>query len=127
VLGRIGIVRGEVLFNGTKYNVERGEITFTNAVKIEPVLDLEASARVRDYEINLGFHGPVDELRTTYRSDPPLPTGDIIALLALGRTREETAGSGLPGQTQTTFTESASNAILGQPHQNRSSGWRARE
>jgi translocation and assembly module TamB len=114
VLGRIGIVRGEVLFNGTKYNVERGEITFTNAVKIEPVLDLEASARVRDYEINLGFHGPVDELRTTYRSDPPLPTGDIIALLALGRTREETAGSGLPGQTQTTFTESASNAILGQ-------------
>jgi translocation and assembly module TamB len=114
VLGRIGIVRGDVLFNGTKYTVDRGEITFTNAVKIEPVLDLEASARVRDYDINLGFHGPVDELRTTYRSDPPLPTGDIIALLALGRTREETAVGGLPGQTQTTFTESASNAILGQ-------------
>jgi translocation and assembly module TamB len=47
-----------------------------------------------------------------YRSDPPLATSDIIALLALGRTQEEAALSqAQPGQS---FTESASNAILGQ-------------
>ncbi|HWR34666.1 MAG TPA: translocation/assembly module TamB domain-containing protein [Clostridia bacterium] len=115
VLGRVNIVEGDVFFNATKYHLERGDITFTNPVRIEPVLDVEASARVRDYEISLGFHGSVDKLSTTYRSDPPLPTGDIIALLALGRTREESATAQMYNPQQLpNMTETASNALLGQ-------------
>jgi translocation and assembly module TamB len=111
VLGRINIVEGDVFFSGTKYHLERGDITFTNPVRIEPILNIEASARVREYDITLGFHGSVDKLSTTYRSEPPLPTADIIALLALGRTREETA---LNQTTNQTFADTESNAILGQ-------------
>ena len=110
VLGRINVVEGDVFLNGTKYSLERGDILFANPVGIQPVLNLEATARVRDYDITVGFHGPVDKLTTTYRSDPPLPTGDIIALLALGRTREDAVvqnqNSGL--------TTGTSNAILGE-------------
>lgn len=115
VLGRVNIVEGDVFFNGTQYHLERGDVTFTNPVKIEPVMDIEASARVRDYDITLGFHGSADKLNTTYRSDPPLPTADIIALLALGRTREESAGlvQTYGANTNASLTESASNAILG--------------
>jgi translocation and assembly module TamB len=112
VLGRVNITQGQVSFNGTKYELERGDITFTNPVSIEPVFDLEAMARVRDYDITLGFHGPIDKLSTTYSSDPPLPTADIIALLAVGRTREESAM--LQSQTTENFVQSTSNAILGQ-------------
>lgn len=111
VLGRINIVEGDIFFNGTRYHLERGDILFTNPVRTEPVLNLEASARVRDVDITLAFHGPVDKLQTTYRSDPPLPTADIIALLAMGRTREETA---LSQQPTPNLTETASNAILSQ-------------
>ena len=111
VLGRANIAQGDVDFNGTKYHLERGEVIFTNPVRIEPVLDLEATARVRDYDITLGFHGPIDKLSATYNSDPPLPTADIIALLAVGRTREETA---LRQQPETSTMQSASNAILGE-------------
>jgi translocation and assembly module TamB len=118
VLGRVNIVEGDVFFNGTQYHLERGDVTFTNPVRIEPVLDLEASARVRDYDITLGFHGSIDKLGTTYRSDPPLPTGDIIALLALGRTREDTYANSMNSSnnpaSNTTLTDSASNALLGQ-------------
>jgi len=115
VLGRVNIIDGDMFFNGTQYHLERGDITFTNPVKIEPVLDMEASAHVRDYDITLGFHGSIEKLSTTYRSDPPLPTADIIALLALGRTREESAGLVQMNNTPTTtLTESASNALLGQ-------------
>ena len=116
ILGRVSIVEGDMLFNGTKYHLERGDVIFTNPVRIAPILNIEASARVRDYDITLGFHGPVDKLSTNYRSDPPLPSGDIIALLALGRTREEAANPAMManGQPQQTFTESASNALLGQ-------------
>jgi translocation and assembly module TamB len=111
VLGRINIVDGDVFFSGTKYHLERGDITFTNPVRIEPILNVEASARVREYDITLGFHGSVDKLSTNYRSEPPLPSSDIIALLALGRTRQDTA---LNQPTNQSFTDTASNAILGQ-------------
>ncbi|HUQ49285.1 MAG TPA: translocation/assembly module TamB domain-containing protein [Terriglobales bacterium] len=112
VLGRVNVVEGEIFFSGTKYNLERGDVTFTNPVRIEPVLNMEASARVREYDITLGFHGSIDKLSTTYRSEPPLPSADIIALLALGRTREEAVIT--QNQTSQNFTETASNAILGQ-------------
>ncbi len=109
VLGRVDIARGDVNFSGTRYHLERGDITFSNPVRIEPVLDLEASARVRDYDITLGFHGQIDKLNATYSSEPPLPTADIIALLAMGRTREESA---VLQQQDTSYTRTASNAIL---------------
>ncbi len=112
VLGRVNVVEGDIFLNGTKYSLERGDILFTNPVGIEPVLNLEATARVRDYDITIGFHGSVQKgLTTTYRSDPPLPTGDIIALLALGRTREDAA---LQPTQNSSFTTTASNAILGE-------------
>ncbi len=111
VLGRINITEGQVTFNGTNYQLERGDVSFVNPVRTEPVLDVEASTRVRDYEVTLGFHGPTDKLAMTYHSDPPLPTSDIIALLAFGRTREESAITSEPNPT---FSESASNSILAQ-------------
>lgn len=111
LLGRVNITEGQVTLNGTNYQLERGDVTFNNPVRIEPLLDVEATTRVRDYDITLGFHGPLDRMSTTYRSDPPLPTSDIIALLAFGRTREESV---MATQANPSFTESASQAILGQ-------------
>lgn len=111
VLGRVNIVEGEVSFNGTKYRVERGDITFTNPVRIEPVLDIQATTTVRSYDVTLGFHGPTSKLSTTYRSDPPLATADIVSLLAFGRTREETAQQSSNNQN---LPETASYAILNQ-------------
>ena len=110
LLGRVEIAQGDVNFSGTRYHLERGDITFSNPVRIQPVLDLEATARVRDYDVTLRFTGEIDKLNTTYSSEPPLPTADIIALLAMGRTREESALQ----QPNTTFTQTASNAILGE-------------
>lgn len=114
VLGRVTIIEGDLTFNSTTYHLERGEISFTNPTFIEPILDIEATAHVRDYDITLGFHGPADHPSTNYRSDPPLPTADIIALLALGRTRRESAQAQMYNPQQTTVTDSASNELLSQ-------------
>jgi translocation and assembly module TamB len=111
VLGRVNITEGQVTLNGTVFQLERGDVAFSNPVRMEPVLDVEATTRVRGHDITLGFHGPLDRLSTTYRSDPPLATSDIIALLAFGRTREESV---MATEANPSFTESASNAILGQ-------------
>ena len=117
LLGRVNIAEGDISFQGTKYRLERGDISFTNPVTIEPVINLEMSARVQDYDITIGLHGTVaagKNLSMTYRSDPPLSNADIIALLAFGRTRTQGLYSASqPGPTGND-SASASNAILGQ-------------
>jgi len=89
LLGRISITEGNATIAGTRYELQRGEITFNNPVRIQPTIDLNATARVEDYDITLGLHGSVDQPAITYRSDPPLPEADVIALLTLGRTQDQ--------------------------------------
>jgi translocation and assembly module TamB len=89
LLGRISITEGNATIAGTRYELQRGDVLFTNPVRIQPNIDLNATARVQDYDITLGLHGTPDKMSVTYRSDPPLPEGDVIALLALGRTQSE--------------------------------------
>jgi translocation and assembly module TamB len=89
VLGRIMITDGSATYAGTKYQLERGSIYFSNPVRIDPTIDLDATARVENYDITIGVHGTVENLKPTYRSEPPLTEADIFNLLALGRTQEE--------------------------------------
>jgi translocation and assembly module TamB len=110
LLGRADVIEGEVYFSGTKYRLELGDVTFTNPVTTMPVLDLQASTHVRDYDITLNLNGPIDRPSLTYRSEPPLPTGDIIALLAFGQTTQQSAQ--LQQSNQTAFSQEASSAIL---------------
>jgi translocation and assembly module TamB len=86
LLGRVSITEGSATIAGTRYELQRGDIFFTNPVRIEPSIDLNATARVEDYDITLGLHGTVSNPAVTWRSDPPLPEADVVALLALGRT-----------------------------------------
>jgi translocation and assembly module TamB len=114
VLGRVDVLEGKATFHGIRFTLERGDITFANPVAIEPQLNLQASSHVRNYDLNITVTGTPDRgLNINYRSEPPLPTSDIIALLALGRTNEESAT--LQEQSgQSTFSDQASALILNQ-------------
>lgn len=89
-------------FRGTRYTLSRGEINFANPFRLDPVLNVEATTTIQQYEVTLNFTGPASHLALAYRSDPPLPSSDIVALLALGSTGQESAlrSSGTGGQTQ---------------------------
>ena len=89
ILGSIRITDGSATFAGTKYELERGTIYFSNPVRIDPLIDLDVSTRVENYDITIGIHGDISNLKPTYRSSPPLTEADIFNLLALGRTQEE--------------------------------------
>ncbi len=113
VLGRADILEGEATFNGIKFRLERGDITFANPVAIQPQLNLQATSHVRNYDLDVTVTGTPDRLSVNYRSEPPLPKSDIIALLALGRTNEESQQ--LQEQSgQVPFTDQASNLIINQ-------------
>jgi len=110
VLGRADVTEGQISLNGAKYRVERGEVTFTNPVTTTPVLDLQASTRVQYYDITVNLNGGFDKLNMSYRSEPPLPSTDIINLLALGQTREESQQLQTSGQQS--YASQASTAVL---------------
>lgn len=113
VLGRVDVLEGQATFHGTRFTLERGDITFANPVAIEPQLNLQASTHVRNYDLNITVTGTPDRLNLNYRSEPPLPKSDIIALLALGRTNEESAQ--LQEQSgQSVFSDQATALILSQ-------------
>jgi len=111
VLGHISITDGSATFSGTTYQLQRGEIYFSNPIHIDPVIDLDATARVEDYDIDVGLHGTVSKLNLSYRSEPPLPEADIFALLALGRTQEEERI--YSQEQQTAGVNSTADALLG--------------
>jgi len=110
LLGRADILEGDIYFNGAKYRMERGDITFTNPVTTTPILDLQAATRVRDYDITVNLNGSLDKLNLSYHSEPPLPTADIISLLALGQTQEQSAQMQQTGQAA--FAQQATGAVL---------------
>ncbi|MGA8527186.1 MAG: translocation/assembly module TamB domain-containing protein, partial [Candidatus Sulfotelmatobacter sp.] len=113
VLGRVDVLEGQATFHGIRFTLERGDITFANPVAIEPQLNLQASSHVRGYDLNITATGTPDRLNINYRSEPPLPKSDIIALLALGRTNQESAQ--LQEQSgQGAFSDQASALILSQ-------------
>ena len=57
LLGHISITDGSATFAGTTYQLQRGEIYFSNPIVIDPVIDINATARVEDYDIDIGLHG----------------------------------------------------------------------
>ena len=118
LLGTVKVNRGEIQFFGNKYTINRGEISFFNAAKIEPVLNMDLETRVRAVTVNINFAGPIDKLNVTYRSDPPLQSSEIIALLTVGRSPAVTDPTVASGQQQAqgnqSLFQSSANSLLGQ-------------
>ncbi len=95
IVGRANFTGGEVFFMNRRYQIMRGIVDFTNPNRTEPVVNMLITTTVQQYNLSLSFIGPVDRLRTSYTSEPPLPPVDVINLLARGQTTEESAPASL--------------------------------
>ena len=114
LLGHLHLLNGEMQFRGNRYQLSRGDINFANPFRLDPVIGIEAATTIRQYEVTVNFTGPASHLTMSYRSDPPLPSSDIIALLALGQTGEESALRNAGQTSQSGATTLLSEAISSQ-------------
>ncbi len=89
LLGHIHVLSGDLNFHGSRYRVQRGDLNFANPFQLNPEVNFEATTTIQQYEITLNFSGPANKLSLSYRSDPPLPSNDIVTLLAIGQTSNE--------------------------------------
>jgi translocation and assembly module TamB len=111
ILGKITVTDGSATFAGTNYQLQRGTVYFNNPIRIDPVIDLDATARVENYDVTIGIHGTSKNFKMSYRSEPPLSQADIFNLLALGRTQEEAQIN--TQQLQQQGQDPTTNALLG--------------
>jgi translocation and assembly module TamB len=94
IIGRTDLTSGELFYRNVRYQLQRGIISFNNPNETEPVLNISATTTVEQYNLTITLRGPFDKLTTSYTSDPPLATTDIINLIANGQTTQEASASG---------------------------------
>ncbi|HEX9020720.1 MAG TPA: translocation/assembly module TamB domain-containing protein [Nitrospirota bacterium] len=92
LLGRIEARKGVVYFRKNEFKILNASADFTDPNRINPVLDIQAETRVREYQIRLAVTGTADRAVVTLISEPSLIDSDILALLALGKTGAELKG-----------------------------------
>jgi translocation and assembly module TamB len=110
ILGRVILNGGDAIVNGERFVLNSGTVQFVNPSQTEPVVNLNLSTTVQQYNIGLRFRGPATQLQTQYTSDPALPEADIIHLLAFGSTTEASAQA----SANTTTTQAAQSLIASQ-------------
>ncbi len=84
LLGTIETISGEANFQDRRFQILRGRISFINPSSIEPYLDFRAETFVKDYRVTITLTGLTSRLNPQFSSSPPLPSQDVLALLALG-------------------------------------------
>lgn len=122
LFGRVEVTRGEVFFEGNRYQVTRGVLDFANAQKIEPFFDVEAETRARvpgqDYRVVFHVTGVPDRFVFDLTSDPPLAPVDILGLL-LGDTRDpqdaELRELRTPGRSEQEVIAAGATRLLASP------------
>ena len=114
VLGNITANQGDLKIFGTRFSLNRGEVSFVNTVRVEPVLDLDLETQARGVTVDITVSGTPSKLNFNYRSDPPLQPRDIIALLTVGRTPDVGTASNLQSGSDVGALTSGVNSVLGQ-------------
>lgn len=122
LFGRAEVERGEVFFEGKRYNVRRGIIDFSNPTRIEPFFDIEAETRAQVpgqiYIVTFRVSGTPDRFVFDLSSDPPLNAVDIMALL-FGDVRDpvnaELRALRAPNQTEQDLIAARAARLLASP------------
>ena len=85
VTGRLEVEPGGRIFAlEQEFRVDHAAINFINENRIEPLLDVQATARVGQYDVVLRSSGGLDNLQNTFSSYPQLTEAQIEALLITG-------------------------------------------
>lgn len=114
VLGRVNITEGKLAFFGSTYTVNSGTIAFYNPTRIEPVLDISLGTQAKGVDVTLRVTGPVDNMKLSYTSDPPLRFEEIVSLLASGKTptSDPTLLANQPSQPPQSFQQMGESALV---------------
>jgi translocation and assembly module TamB len=85
IVGEIRLIRGWYVFQGRRFTLEEGTISFTGATPPDPNFDITASYKRSDYRIEIHITGSAKKPTLTMSSDPPLEQADILSVILFGK------------------------------------------
>jgi translocation and assembly module TamB len=116
ISGRVSVTRGTLNFRNDRYEVTRGFIDLPAARDADPLLNIQAEAEIKGYQVLVGLTGPLSQPVTTLRSDPALPQADVVALVLTGNlSTGETGGSTLAQTGLGTATSLLTDTLINAP------------
>ena len=87
--GSLSTLRGFYVFQGKRFTIEEGTVTFVGAEEPNPNLDIKAATRVRDVRILIRISGTARDIRLALESEPVMDQAEIISYLVFGKSTEE--------------------------------------
>jgi translocation and assembly module TamB len=110
----VNVSEGQLVFFGSTFTVNSGSIGFYNPVRIDPVLDISLETQAKGVDVVLHVTGPIDNMKLSYTSDPPLQFQEIVSLLAAGKTptSDPTLLANQPSEPQQSFQQMGESALV---------------
>lgn len=96
---------GHVLFSGKKFDLVKGKVIFNNKFTLDPLVNIEAEAFIKNYRIRFNVTGLSSKLKPEFQSSPPLPPRDILTLIAVGELFRRPTSTELSSQIGTGTTD----------------------
>jgi translocation and assembly module TamB len=87
--GEIETVRGWMDFQGRRFQIAEGALTFTGGDQIDPSLDVTAEYKTSDYLVHVILGGTSRAPSLKLASEPSLSQADILSVLMFGKTSKE--------------------------------------
>ena len=106
--GALETVRGWYAFHGRKFNIERGQVTFSGTLPIDPNIDVVARYTVAPYDVDVVLGGTAYTPTLELRSNPTLEEADILSVLIFGK-----PAGGLSSSEQVSLQTQAIQATAG--------------
>jgi len=104
--GTVRTVRGTVLAYGTRLQIERGRLIFDGPIN-KPSLDILAMRRNQEVEAGVAITGSLQNPTVRIVSEPPVPEGEALSWLVLGRAPGTASGGDIA------MLQTAASALLG--------------
>ncbi|TMA35936.1 MAG: translocation/assembly module TamB [Deltaproteobacteria bacterium] len=85
IVGTIRLLRGWYVFQGRRFTLDEGTITFTGATPPNPTFDVTAIFKNPNYRVTVHLGGTSEKPELTLASDPPLEQADILSVIIFGK------------------------------------------
>ncbi|MCS7312235.1 MAG: translocation/assembly module TamB domain-containing protein [Acidobacteria bacterium] len=72
---------GQAVLLNRLFDIQEGQIQFTNPLAVRPVVRIVGTSRIQNYFVTAVVTGPIDQLSLQLTSDPPLNPRAILNLL----------------------------------------------
>ncbi len=82
--GQLQVLRGTYEFAGRRFDIDRGTVNFQTKDRINPVLNIQASARINDVTGLITIQGTAQKPLIGFSSNPNLPKDEVLARILFG-------------------------------------------